>query len=155
MKNYKVGFVCGFFDILHEGHIEILSKAKSMCDYLIVAVGTDEFMKKRKGREAVLSYNERVSVVKAIRYVDEVVPEENLDKISAYKKYHFNVMFAGEDHINEPIYQQAEKELFELGVDTIYIKRINSMSSTVLRNRAKDIVLLELSRDIDVNFLDN
>ncbi len=139
MKKYRVGFICGFFDILHEGHIEILSKAKSMCDFLIVAVGTDEFMQVRKNRIAVLSYEERVVIVEAIRYVDQVVPEENLDKIAAYKKYHFDVMFAGDDHMCEPAYQQAEKELLGYGVDTIYIPRINSMSSTYLRNRVKEI----------------
>ena len=48
-------------------------------------------------------------MVSSIRYVDEVVPEENLDKIAAYKKYHFDVMFAGSDHENEQIYIEAEK----------------------------------------------
>ncbi len=50
-------------------------------------------------------------MVSSIRYVDEVVPEENLDKIAAYKKYHFDVMFAGSDHENEQIYIEAEKTL--------------------------------------------
>lgn len=139
MKKYRVGFICGFFDIIHEGHIEILSKAKSMCDFLIVAVGTDEFMQVRKNRMSVLSYEERVIIVKAIRYVDQVVPEEDLDKVAAYKKYHFDVMFAGDDHMGELAYQQVEKELLGYGVDTIYIPRINSMSSTYLRNRVKEI----------------
>ena len=47
MKKYKLGFLCGFFDPLHDGHIDIMKQAKSMCDFLIVAVGTDEFMQKR------------------------------------------------------------------------------------------------------------
>lgn len=139
MKHYSKGFICGFFDILHEGHIDILSQAKNMCDYLIVGVGTDEFMLRRKNHETVLSYEERVKIVKAIRYVDEVVPEENLDKMEAYRKYHFDVMFAGSDHMEEPIYQEAEKELKKLGVDTIYIRRVNGVSSTKLRNRAAEI----------------
>lgn len=142
MKHYKIGFVCGFFDILHEGHINILSQAKDMCDYLIVGVGTDDFMKHRKNRESILSYEQRASVVKAIRYVDEVVPEENLDKIAAYKKYHFDVMFAGSDHKNEQIYIEAEKTLKRFGVDTIYISRINDTSSTKLRKRAVKVELL-------------
>lgn len=48
-------------------------------------MGTDEFMRIRKGRESVLSYDERVCIVSAIKYVDKVVPEIDLDKISAYK----------------------------------------------------------------------
>lgn len=139
MKKYKVGFVAGFFDILHEGHIKILKQAKEQCEQLIVAVGTDEFMWKRKGRESVLSYEERVQIVSAIRYVDKVVAEENLDKIEAYKKYHFDVMFAGDDHKNEFTYIRDTNILKKkYGVDTIYIRR-NEMSSTVLRKRAYDI----------------
>ena len=91
---YKKGFICGFFDLIHDGHIDILRQAKEQCEYLIVGVGTDEFMKERKGRNSVLTYEQRCTVVKAIRYVDEVVPEEDLDKLAAWKKYQFDVMFA-------------------------------------------------------------
>lgn len=139
MKKYKVGFVSGFFDILHEGHIKILKLAKEQCEQLIVAVGTDEFMRERKGRESVLSYGERVQIVSAIRYVDKVVAERDLDKVAAYKKYHFDVMFAGDDHKNEPTYIRDTNILKKkYGVDTIYIKR-NKTSSTALRKRAYDI----------------
>lgn len=85
MKKYKVGFVCGFFDIIHDGHINILKYAKAQCDKLIVAVGTDEFMKIRKGRKPVLTYYQRIRILQSIKYVDEVVPENDLDKIAAYK----------------------------------------------------------------------
>lgn len=67
MKKYKIGFLCGFFDPLHDGHIDIMKQAKSMCDFLIVAVGTDEFMQKRKHHETILSFEQRVEIVGAIR----------------------------------------------------------------------------------------
>lgn len=135
MKPYKVGFICGFFDLLHDGHIDILRQAKEQCEYLIVAVGTDDFMIQRKHKNAILSYEQRVKIVKAIRYVDEVVPEKNLDKIAAYYEYHFDVMIAGEDHLIEPIYIEATKKLKTLGVDTIYIPRKINCSSTKIRNK--------------------
>lgn len=135
MKKYKIGFICGFFDILHDGHIEILQKAKEYCDYIIVAVGTDEFMQERKQRKSILFYTQRVKIVQSIRYVDKVVPEINLNKIEAYKKYHFDVMFAGDDHLNEPIYIDATKKLKTINVDTIYISRYNNMSSTLIRKK--------------------
>lgn len=138
MKQYRTGFICGFFDILHDGHINILKWAKSQCDILIVAVGTDEFMLERKQRETVLTYEQRVKIVKAIRYVDKVVAETDLDKLAAYRKYHFDVMFAGDDHKSEPIYVEAVKALKELGVDTIFYER-NNVSSTKLRIRASQI----------------
>lgn len=135
MSNYKIGFICGFFDILHDGHIDILKKAKSKCDYLIVGVGTDRFMMERKNRLPVLSYNQRITIVKSIKYVDEVVPETDLDKVEACKKYHFDVMFAGEDHKTEEIYIEAEKNLKSMGVETIYFPRKVCISSTMIRKR--------------------
>lgn len=139
MKKYKKGFVCGFFDILHDGHIDILRQAKSQCEYLIVAVGTDDFMYKRKHRESILNYKQRVEIVKSICYVDEVVPEVDLDKVAAFYKYNFDVMFAGEDHLNEKIYIEAKKHLKDLGVDTIYIPRKHDISSTSIRNKIIEI----------------
>lgn len=139
MKKKRVGFICGFFDIIHKGHIDILKFAKEHCDYLIVAVGTDEFMLQRKNHPSVLSFEQRVAIMKSIKYVDEVVPEENLDKVAAYKKYHFDVMFAGDDHINELVYVESEKVLKQLGADTIYIPRHYPTSSTKLRKRAYEI----------------
>ncbi len=135
MKKYQIGFLCGFFDLLHDGHIDILRKAKESCDYLIVAIGTDEFMKQRKHRESILSYEQRVDIVKSIRYVDEVVAETDLNKIAAYEKYHFNVMYAGEDHLYEPIYIEATKRLKDLGVDTVYFPRNINFSSTEIRKK--------------------
>lgn len=139
MKKYRIGFVAGFFDIIHEGHIRILEEAKSQCDQLIVAVGTDDFMKVRKGRESILSYSERTRIVESIKYVDKVVEETNLDKVAAYQKYHFDVMFAGDDHEQEPVYVRDAAILKKMyGVDTIYIKRSN-ISSTEIRRRVCDM----------------
>ena len=139
MKKYKIGFICGFFDLIHDGHIDILKQAKDMCEYLIVAVGTDEFMRERKHRESILNYEQRVDIVKAIKYVDEVVEEIDLDKVGAYEKYHFDVMFAGDDHLKEPIYIKATNELQLKGVDTIYIPRTKKCSSTYIRKRVIDL----------------
>lgn len=142
MKKYKTGFIAGFFDIIHEGHIRILEEAKSQCEQLIVAVGTDEFMRERKGRESVLSYSERIRIVSAIRNVDKVVEETDLDKVAAYHKYKFDVMFAGDDHQQEAVYISAAAILKkEYGVDTIYIKRSN-VSSTEIRNRICNMTTL-------------
>lgn len=139
MKKYNIGFLCGFFDLLHDGHIDIIRQSKEQCEHLIVSVGTDDFMIKRKKRKSVLSYEQRVEIVKAIRYVDEVVPETDLDKISAYHKYKFDVMFVGDDHLYEKIYVDASQKLKEYGVDTIFIPRKKNISSTEIRKRINKI----------------
>lgn len=143
-KHYKVGYVAGMFDIIHAGHIEILKRAKQMCDTLIVAVGTDEFMRWRKKRDSIIPYLDRKKIVESIKYVDMVVPEENLDKLNEYYKYHFDVMFSGDDHKNEEQYIKAEEQLNALGVDVIYIERIGEISSTAIRDK-----IVEQSKCID------
>lgn len=132
---YKVGYISGMFDILHIGHIEILRRSKEFCDHLIVAVGTDEFMMSRKNRASVMPYHERIEIVKAIRYVDQTVPGIDLDKLGAYHRYKFDVMFAGDDHKDEPIYIQSVIELKKLGVDTMYFPRFYDVSSSGLRKK--------------------
>ena len=133
---YEVGYLAGMFDILHIGHIDILRRSKELCEHLIVAVGTDDFMRIRKKREPLVPYEERIEIIKALWFVDQVVPATDLDKISAYNRYKFNVMFAGADHKNEPIYVRSEAELKKLGVDTIYFPRFYDRSSTNLRNQS-------------------
>ncbi|MDR2582128.1 MAG: radical SAM protein [Fibromonadaceae bacterium] len=133
-KKYKRGFVAGMFDVLHGGHIDLLRIAKENCEHLIVAVGTDEFYRVRKGREPFLSYPDRVEIIRAIRYVDEVVEETDLNKVALYKKHHFDAMFAGDDHEFEDVYVQAVKILKEFGVDTIYTPR-RGINSTDLQKK--------------------
>ena len=65
----------GSFDLLHYGHIELLRRAKEMGDYLIVALSTDEFSAS-KGKRAYFSFDQRKTMLEAIRYVDLVVPEQ-------------------------------------------------------------------------------
>lgn len=131
---YNIGYISGMFDILHIGHIDIIRRSKELCEHLIVAVGTDDFVRRRKNREPVIPYVERFEIIKALRYVDQVVPGLNLDKINAYNRYKFDVMFAGDDHKDEPIYIQQEIEFKKLGVDVIYFPHVYDVSSTNLRN---------------------
>lgn len=135
MRKYKIGFLCGFFDPLHDGHIDIMRQAKEICEQLIVAVGTDDFMLKRKHHSTILSYEQRAEIVSAIRYVDQVVPEVDLDKINAYEHYHFDVMIAGDNHLMEPVYQEAKEKLAALGVDTVFVPRKKNISSTLMREK--------------------
>ena len=66
----------GTFDLLHYGHINLLRRAKELGDYLIVALSTDEFNSVEKNKICYFSYEQRKSLLEAIRYVDLVIPEE-------------------------------------------------------------------------------
>jgi len=88
-----VGYTTGVFDLFHIGHLNILKKSKKRCDKLIVGVTTDELALFFKGKKAAVPYKERVAILKALKYVDAVVPQKTMDKYTAWKKYRFDVMF--------------------------------------------------------------
>ena len=124
-----IGYTTGVYDLFHIGHLNILKKAKSLCDYLIVGVSTDELVQKEKNKVPVIPYEERVEIVKAIRYVDEVVPQVNKNKKEAWDKLKFNKMFVGSDWKDTPQWNQFEEQFKPLGVEIIYIPHTDGISS--------------------------
>lgn len=143
MKKYKLGYTTGVFDMFHAGHLHILKTAKEQCDYLIVGVSTDELVKKSKNHLPVIPYEDRVEIVKALRYVDEVVPQVNKDKMAAYHKYRFDAMFVGDDWKGSEIFTKCEEELKKYGAEVIYIPRIKGLSSTVIKERLEEIAQIK------------
>lgn len=100
MKKYRVGYTTGVFDLFHIGHLNILRRAKERCEYLIVGVTTDELVSYKNTR-AIIPHEERMAIVGAIKYVDKVVPQETMDKMEAWKRYHFDAMFVGSEAIGK------------------------------------------------------
>ena len=111
-----IGYTTGVFDMFHIGHLNILKRAKEQCDYLIVGVSTNELVMKEKGKTPVIPYEERVEIVKAIKYVDKVVPQDNKKKYSAWEKYHFNKMFVGSDWKGTKVWNEFERQFAPIGV---------------------------------------
>lgn len=87
----------GTFDLLTPGHIEQLRESKKLGDYLIVGLSTDEF-NQIKNKKSYLSYEERKVILEAIKYVDEVIPEENWEqKIGDIKTNKISILTMGSD----------------------------------------------------------
>lgn len=131
MAKYKIGYTTGVFDLFHIGHLNLLKKAKSQCEHLIVGVTTDELVA-YKHKQAVIPFQERIQIIEAIRYVDEAVPQTSMDKISAWDNYHFNVMFVGDDWKGTLKWQEYERQFHKLGVDIVYFPYTKGVSSTLL-----------------------
>ena len=136
-RKLVIGYTTGVFDMFHVGHLNILRKAKEKCDYLIVGVSTDELVQHDKNKIPIIPFEDRVKIVQAIRYVDKVVPQENKDKLSAWKRYHFDKMFVGSDWQGMDAWIRFENQFRPLGVEIIYIKHTDGISSTILRNKLK------------------
>lgn len=133
MKKYSVGYTTGVYDMFHIGHLNLLKKAKDKCDFLIVGVTTDELVS-YKNKNAVIPHEERMEIISSIKYVDQVVAQENMNKIEAWNKFQFDVMFVGDDWKGTDKWNQLEKEFNELGVEIVYFPYTQGTSSTKLRS---------------------
>jgi|SRR5690625_2448316 len=116
----------GTFDLLHTGHINILRRAREYGDYLIVAISSDEF-NAIKGKKAYYSFEQRKAILEAIRYVDEVIPEDSWDqKIEDIKKHDINVFVMGDDW-------EGKFDFLKEHCDVIYLPRTVGISTTKIK----------------------
>ena len=131
-----IGYTAGVYDMFHIGHLNVLKNAKELCDYLIVAVSTDELVQSYKGKTPVIPFEDRKKIVEAIRYVDKVIPQTSADaegkKTSAIEN-NINIMFVGDDWKGTDKWNHIEKELAEIKVNVIYLPHTDGISSTILR----------------------
>lgn len=127
-----IGYTTGVYDMFHIGHLNIIRRAKELCDYLIVGVSTDELVQHDKHKTPVIPFEERAAIVAALKYVDQVVPQHNKNKISAWEKYHFNKMFVGDDWKGSEAWNTFEKQFKPLGVEIVYLPHTDGVSSTEL-----------------------
>ena len=137
MKKYKIGYTTGVFDMFHIGHLNILKNAKAQCEYLIVGVSTDEVALSYKHKRPVIPYDERREIVSAIKYVDKVVPQVSMNKIEAYQKYKFDVLFHGSDWKNSDMYNKITEEFKAIGVDVVFLPHTDGVSSTMIREKSE------------------
>ncbi len=122
----------GTFDVFHFGHLEILRRAKELGDYLIVAVSTDEFNLYEKNKVCVYPYKERSAIVRAIKYVDMVIPESCWDqKESDMLKYNIDIFVMGDDW-------QGRFDFLKDQCDVVYLPRTRNISTTEIKNVIKN-----------------
>lgn len=133
-----IGYTTGVFDMFHIGHLNILKRAKEMCDYLIVGVSTDELVIEHKNKTPIIPFADRVEIVKSIKYVDRVIPQNRYDiegKIEKVKELGIGRLFVGSDWENTEKWIAIEKELKKYGCEVVYLPHTDGISSTILRNK--------------------
>ena len=140
MKKYKVGYTTGVYDMFHIGHLNVLRNAKEQCDYLIVGVSTDELVKSYKHKIPVIPFEERIAIVGAIKFVDQVVAQTSMDKFEAWEQLHFNAIFHGDDWKGSDMYNEIEKKLNAVGVDMVFLPHTQGTSSTMLQGVLQKIL---------------
>lgn len=135
MAKYKIGYTTGVFDMFHIGHLNILRRAKEQCDYLVVGVTTDELCFKRKNKYPVINENERMAIVEAIRYVDKVVAQTDMEKIRPVVELGADAVFVGSDWKGSEAWNNYEKQFAEVGCTVVYLDHTDGISSTILRDK--------------------
>ncbi|MBE6807677.1 MAG: glycerol-3-phosphate cytidylyltransferase [Ruminococcaceae bacterium] len=118
----------GTFDMLHYGHIHLLRRARELGDYLVVALSTDEFNWNEKQKKCYFSYEHRKLLLEAIRYVDEVIPEESWDqKRTDIHDHNIDVFVMGDDWKGHFDFLEEE------GAQVVYLPRTPDISTTQIK----------------------
>ncbi|MGN7312579.1 glycerol-3-phosphate cytidylyltransferase [Alkalicoccobacillus gibsonii] len=117
----------GTFDLLHWGHINLLKRAKDLGDYLVVAISTDEF-NAIKDKKAYHSFENRKMILEAIRYVDEVIPEETWDqKVKDVAKHNIDIFVMGDDW-------EGKFDFLKEHCEVVYLPRTTGISTSQIKD---------------------
>lgn len=133
MKKYKIGYTQGVYDMFHIGHLNLINNAKKYCDYLIVAVNSDELVRSYKNKTPIINQEERRYIIENIKAVDKAVIAESLDKTVQLEKYNFDAIFIGDDWKGNSRWEKTREELSKMGIDVIFLPHTNGICSTDLR----------------------
>lgn len=140
MKKYKVGYTCGVFDLFHVGHLNLLERCKEQCEYLIVGMCDDEYVKNIKHKEPVVTENDRLRILNALKCVDKAEKVDiatTNDKMLAYERFNFDVLFSGDDWKGSQRYLKTEEQFRKIGVSIEYLPYTKGVSTTDLKNKMK------------------
>ena len=124
-----IGYTTGVYDLFHIGHLNLLKNAKGMCDKLIVGVTVDELVA-YKGKKSMIPFEDRIEIVRSIKYVDAAVPQYDMDKLSACKKLGASYLFVGDDWYGTEKWREYEKQFKEEGIQIVYFPYTKGVSST-------------------------
>ena len=128
-----VGYAPGAYDLFHVGHLNILRHAAAHCDRLVAGVVSDEMLLLTKGRLPVVPLAERLEIVRALRFVDDVHAEVVPDKVDTWREVGFDVIFKGDDWRGTAKGDALEADFAAVGVAVHYFPYTMHTSSTILR----------------------
>lgn len=133
-KKYRIGYTMGVFDLFHIGHLNIIKNAKSLCDFLVVGVTTDERAKKIKGHLPVIPFEERFKIIESLKYVDKVIPKCSSKITEDWKQINFDLFVKGSDWEGTAKGNELKTKLDKLGVKVVFFPYTQKTSSSVLRD---------------------
>ena len=133
-----IGYTQGTFDMFHIGHLNLIKNAKRHCDYLVVGVNSDDLVESYKNKRPIIPLDERVEIMRAIKYVDEVIVTNTLDKKEIWEKVRFNEIYIGDDWKGNERWEKTGKEMEQLRAKLVFLPYTKDTSSTMLREKLKE-----------------
>ena len=124
-----IGYTTGVYDLFHIGHLNLLKNAKGLCDKLVVGVTVDELVA-YKGKTSMIPFEDRIEIVRSIKYVDAAVPQYDMDKLAACKKLGAKILFVGDDWYGTEKWKAYEKQFEAEGIKIVYFPYTKGVSST-------------------------
>lgn len=136
------GYTCGVYDLFHIGHLNLFERCKEKCDYLIVGICDDDYVRKVKDKEPVINEKDRARIVEALKCVDEVHIidlDTTIDKVKAYESFGYDILFVGDDWKGTERFNKTEKDFKELNlaVDIVFLPYTKEVSTSMLREKIK------------------
>ncbi|MDR2658502.1 MAG: adenylyltransferase/cytidyltransferase family protein [Spirochaetaceae bacterium] len=128
IANKTVVYTSGTFDMLHINHLKMIEYARSLADILIVGVNTDELVASYKS-DPTIPFEERIALVKALKYPDIVIPQNSLDHREKVGKLNFDIFVVGDDWAGKYDY------LKEQCVSVVYFPYGSGITSTSLKEK--------------------
>lgn len=128
----------GTFDLFHYGHYKLLKRCKELCgknNELIVGVSSDE-MCLTKGKTTILKQDERMDIIKSLKFVDHVILEKNMaQKVFDAKKFNIDYFVLGNDYANIFPKMPEYNQLIQMGVKVVFLERTKDISTSLLKER--------------------
>ena len=135
-KKYKTGLLMGVFDMYHIGHLNLIKRAKEQCEFLRIAVLSDALVYKFKQKYPVIPQDERMEILRSVRYVDEVVPiDDDPSRLLEWDRRPCDCFFSGDDYAGNEYWEWEKNELKKRGSDIMFFPYTKSQSSTMIREK--------------------
>lgn len=140
MSKYNIGLLMGVFDLYHVGHLKLILNAKERCEYLRVAILSDELVHQYKGHYPVICEDERKEILEHVREVDEVVViRDNPSRLMEWNRRPFDCFFSGDDYSGNEYWQWEKEELRKRNSDIEFFPYTESQSTTKIVAKIREM----------------
>ena len=131
MDDYIIGYTAGVFDLFHTGHLNLLKNAKGICDKLIVGVTVDDLVT-YKGKYPIIPFEDRIEIIRSIKYVDAAIPQYDMDKVGVCRKLGASILFVGDDWYQTDKWMEYEDMAKKHNIKIMYFPYTKGISSSII-----------------------